>query len=160
MKIYNWKAGARFNVDPQPIGEAIARLKSPTAAEIVEAAENERNALHELFEWDDSEAAHQYRLETAQKVARNLTVEVKIADKEPFEMRAFEIVSQGPHECKQYVPVLKALAKEEWRDEIVARIKGELETAQKQLRTYSYVNENIGRAADYVDSAVKELVKV
>jgi hypothetical protein len=40
------------------------------AEDVVEFAQDESTALHSEFEWDDSEAARQYRLEQARKIIR------------------------------------------------------------------------------------------
>jgi hypothetical protein len=40
------------------------------AEDVIEFARNENTALHAEFEWDDSAAAHQYRLEQARKIIR------------------------------------------------------------------------------------------
>jgi len=40
------------------------------AEDVVNFARNEDTALHGEFEWDDSEAAHQYRLAQARKIIR------------------------------------------------------------------------------------------
>jgi hypothetical protein len=42
---------------------------------VVEFARDENTALHAEFEWDDTEAAHQFRLEQARKIIR-LNIEV------------------------------------------------------------------------------------
>ena len=42
---------------------------------VIEFARDENTALHAEFEWDDTEAAHQYRLEQARKIIR-LNIEV------------------------------------------------------------------------------------
>lgn len=40
------------------------------AEDVVEFARDETTALHGEFEWDDSEAAHQYRLDQARRIIR------------------------------------------------------------------------------------------
>jgi hypothetical protein len=59
-------------------GEVIAELEDIRRAaggflrptDVVERARNERSVLHSRFEWDDSEAAHQYRLDQARRLIR------------------------------------------------------------------------------------------
>jgi len=41
-----------------------------TAETIVAAATSESSAIHSQFEWDDSEAAHQYRLNQARRLVK------------------------------------------------------------------------------------------
>jgi len=45
-----------------------------TASLVLKAATNKRNALHCKFEWDDSKASHQYRLEQARRLIRIVKV--------------------------------------------------------------------------------------
>jgi len=43
-------------------------------AAVVENAKNEGSPLHPFFTWDDSEAAHQHRLDQARKLIKNVIV--------------------------------------------------------------------------------------
>lgn len=52
-------------------------------AQVVEFARDENTALHEYFDWDDSEAAKQWRLEQARRVIR-LSVTVIQSDNAPI----------------------------------------------------------------------------
>lgn len=56
-------------------------------ADVVEFARNPETALHSQFEWDDTEAAAQYRLRQAGDVIRRAWVQV--IDTEPIIHRAF-----------------------------------------------------------------------
>ena len=38
--------------------------------DVISAARNKNSALHDRFQWDDSAAAHQYRLEQARRLIR------------------------------------------------------------------------------------------
>jgi hypothetical protein len=75
-KVYRYKSGRSLPIDPQVAGEAIEALGTPTASEILEAATPADAPLHPAFEWDDSEAAHQYRLNQAREIPRCLQVEI------------------------------------------------------------------------------------
>jgi hypothetical protein len=66
------KRGKRFIKDPKIIAE-LSRISDEnggllTPEAIVEAASNPRSPLHKKFEWDDSAAAHAFRLMQARKV--------------------------------------------------------------------------------------------
>lgn len=55
------------------------------ADKVVAAARNEDSPLHNRFEWNDSEAAHQYRLEQARHLIRVAVEYVESGDKKlPF----------------------------------------------------------------------------
>jgi hypothetical protein len=55
-------------------------------ADVVEAARDDQSPLHDLFQWDDGEAAHQFRLIQARKV---LQVYVVMEEVEQTNVRAF-----------------------------------------------------------------------
>lgn len=91
---YQWRDGARYRVDPGPVGRAIeelgARLGKPfggvTPADVVEAARTEDSPLHPLFTWDDGVAAEQYRRHQAGAVMRSLRV-VRVGETDPTPRR-------------------------------------------------------------------------
>lgn len=69
----------RLNTNPDIVTE-LKRLAEKAHGllkpeDVIRAAEPEGSVLHDRFEWDDSEAAHQYRLEQARKLIR-VTVEL------------------------------------------------------------------------------------
>lgn len=49
-----------------------------TPTDVVEDAADDRSPLHALFEWDDGEAARQYRLDQARNVIRTIEVQITI----------------------------------------------------------------------------------
>jgi hypothetical protein len=75
-KSYGWKPGRSLPLDPEAAGLAIEALPKPTASAILAAAKPEDSPLHPAFEWDDSEAAHQYRLHQAREIPRRLMVTI------------------------------------------------------------------------------------
>lgn len=66
--------------DAQKIGEALEQISISadgflTPQAIVDAAKDRRNVLHRHFEWDDTEAANQWRLEQARSIVQSIHVE-------------------------------------------------------------------------------------
>lgn len=59
---------------------ALARSGKLTAEEVVEDARRETSPLHDLFEWDDAEAAQRWRVEQARVLIRSVRVEVEVRD--------------------------------------------------------------------------------
>jgi hypothetical protein len=55
--------------------------------DVLEAAKDERNILHGHFEWDDSEAAKQYRREQARTLIQKC--KIVVLDSTPTHVRAF-----------------------------------------------------------------------
>lgn len=61
----------------------IARLAKNgrvTPEQVVAAARDPANPLHEEFEWDDSVAAHQWRLDQARAIIRSVRVTIEVQD--------------------------------------------------------------------------------
>jgi hypothetical protein len=80
---YAFREGARLqqgaHVSAQVIGEYLEGLRCRAGGEltpafIVEDAHRPRSSLHSLFEWDDGEAAAEYRLHQARAVIRSVVV--------------------------------------------------------------------------------------
>jgi hypothetical protein len=85
---YAWRDGARLQkgarVPAQVVGERLERLRidldgelSPEA--VVADARHPASPLHPLFEWDEIEAAHQYRLVQARALIRAVVVRYRAA---------------------------------------------------------------------------------
>jgi hypothetical protein len=49
--------------------------------DVVEEASDDESPLHQYFEWDDTEAAHAYRLQQARGLIRRMTVRLILPDK-------------------------------------------------------------------------------
>jgi hypothetical protein len=64
-----------------------------TAEAVVEAARNERSPLHGEFEWDDSAAAHRYRIEQARGLIRRFPIQYREVERET---RTYEVRSAVP----------------------------------------------------------------
>jgi hypothetical protein len=83
---------------------------------VVDAASAPTHPLHPRFEWDDTEAARQYRLVQAGRIIRSVRVEVEpAAGRDPVQVRAFlsrnDIgVADEPDEVGTYEPVESVIA--------------------------------------------------
>lgn len=74
-----WKSGTQHKVKAEVAHAAIELIRkrnggAATATEVVEAAKAKRNPLHQEFEWDDSVAANEHRLNQARELLRHLVV--------------------------------------------------------------------------------------
>jgi hypothetical protein len=52
-----------------------------TPQQVIEAARNEKSALHQCFTWDDGEAAERWRMEEAREIIRSVRIEITIENK-------------------------------------------------------------------------------
>jgi len=76
------------------------------AEDVLEEARNPDSPLHPMFEWDDQVAAHQYRLEQARALIREVRVEVVCRD----EMVLAPLYVRQPEAKSGYVSVSEASA--------------------------------------------------
>lgn len=138
--IYQWKAGHRFMVDAQVIGETVASLAearggSLAPGDLVEHARSPNSPAHKLFEWDDSVAAHQYRVATARMVIGALVVSVTMGPKKPAqELRAFVNVMKD--DVRGYTSLRDAMDDPDLRTQVVQRALDELRQWKTKYAQY------------------------
>jgi len=71
---YSWSRA--FNVPAQVVGEFFYGLRKRTPEELVKASRSAKAPTHDLFEWNDSAAAREYRLVQARVIVASLQVEI------------------------------------------------------------------------------------
>lgn len=90
--IYSWKLQGLYQIEAQTAGNELERIYAQTGrldpATIVRESESEDAVLHPLFEWNDREAAKQYREHQARQIVRAL-VTVAPTPTGPVQARAF-----------------------------------------------------------------------
>lgn len=55
-----------------------SRAGTLTPESVIEAARNDKSALHGYFDWDDTIAAHKWRIEQARTLIRSVKIEVSV----------------------------------------------------------------------------------
>jgi hypothetical protein len=78
-----------------------------TPAVVVETARNPDHPLHNRFEWDDTLAAEQWRLEQARQL---LKVTFRVNLSKPTDLRAFIVQKSGGMAHSEHVPTEEVLA--------------------------------------------------
>ena len=102
--------------------------------DVVEFARNERTALHADFQWDDTEAAQQFRLWQARQVIRlTLTVVDSPAGKQSIPMYV-SLVTDRQKPGGGYRPLVDVMSAEDLRDELLRQALGELKTVRKKYQ--------------------------
>lgn len=128
---YEWKDGSRISLDANAVGyclEAISVHGTLTPDLVLNEARRRESPLHRHFEWDDSEAAHQYRIVQARELIRSIVVISEPAPMmEPIRVKAF--TSLPSEKGRSYVSTIKALDDTELRKQL-------LEEALKELRSF------------------------
>ena len=93
---YKKREGAPFkDEDTKIIANIIVAIEKKkgliTPNDLVNQARSESSPIHNLFEWDDTEAASQYRLSQARNIINHIEIEVR---GESSEERKADIVIQ------------------------------------------------------------------
>lgn len=120
------------------------------AEDVVEFARDERTALHSEFEWDDTVAAHQHRLEQARKIIR-LTVTVIESPAGPQTVRMYASCdSDRMKPGGGYRSLVEVMNSEDLRDQLLHAALRDLRTVRRkyqQLRELQPIFRAIDRVA-------------
>ena len=127
MEKVQWKAFTFGNADAQKVYEEIGDMDT-SAEEIVEKAKDPNTELHKCFEWDDSVAAHKYRLQQARNIMCNLVFVSDDKDYEP--VRVFHITT----EREVYKPTKMIIQKPDEYNALLSRAKAELQEFRKRYK--------------------------
>jgi len=133
---YGWKDGARTRgMDIEAVAPVLQTLERKHGALTPEAVVREatklRSPLHNWFEWDDTEAARQYRLEQARDLIRAVTVTfIGGDDGEERTVRAF--VHLGDPTI--YESTVNVLGDVEKRAILLGRMRADFETFRRRYR--------------------------
>lgn len=124
-------------------------------SEVIEFAKNPETALHGCFEWDDTEAAHQYRLQQARQILRVYVEVVPAASSEP--VRAFvSLTSDRTKEGGGYRVITDVMSDETLRRQM-------LNDAFRQFRAmqakYKHLQQ-LAKVWDAVDEAEASATEV
>ncbi len=104
-----------------------------TAESVLSEAYDAESPLHAEFEWDDAQAAYQYRLEQARLLVRK--AEVTIMERE---VRRFVFLPS----TDSYHPIEKAVREKDWRVEMVAAFERDAERFHARWANHAHVAEH------------------
>lgn len=155
MNKYQWKiASLAKGIDPQKAIEEIEKIESLfgsiTPETILEASSDESSVLHSLFQWDDSKAAHQFRLQQARTILNNVQVKV-ISNGEERVIPVFEIVKA---EGERVYKSIQVMSKDDI-EYVMMSAKREIVSLRNKLSVYQDFNKVVG----YLDLANESLSK-
>lgn len=108
------------------------------ADDVVREAANPECPLHSYFEWDDSEAARQFRLYQAQHMIRHVRVTIEVVPDKEVSVRAY--ASTGPRP-REYRPIVDVLQDDTLRRELLERAYQDLRDFR---RRYAVLKELAG----------------
>ena len=151
---YAWRPGSRIALDAQKAGRELSRIEKSTGMvtpeAVLERATVKGSALHDHFEWDDSKAGHQYRLQQAGELIRSITVETSRSNILPSQpVRAFVNVEEAG--SRHYTSTARAMGSKELRDQVLAKAWRDLEAWRQryaELTEFARIFQEIDQARD------------
>lgn len=143
MKIagYEFADGARFqpgaHKDPKLVGEHLEFLRKKfhgelTPEDVLEDAKSHNSPLHSFFEWDDTEAARNYRLQQARGLIRSVVAIYTQPDKPAVRAKAYVHINEpsAPH----YRETSHAMSQAKTRAMVLQRAMNELKAWKDRYR--------------------------
>jgi hypothetical protein len=130
---YAWKKGFPWvgRADPQAVANRILELSSsgkhPTAWDVLEDGRRIDAPHHNIFEWEDSVAAEQYRLGQAGHILRSIVIVRTDSPEAKKPIRAFVHVIPPEQKDPAYVNIVDAMKNEDMRRQVLEKAMGELE---------------------------------
>lgn len=118
---------------------------------VVAAAKSPKSPLHDLFTWDDSEAAHAYRLWEARHLIARVKVTIEIAPEQQVKVRAFH---QLESEEGGYRPVVVILNDPAMKRQLFKQLTDDLDRIQEKYATLKTM-----AASKKVLAAIAEFLK-
>jgi hypothetical protein len=148
---YTWKMpGLAKKVDPGEAANELHRLQDIygrlTPEIIVKESENKDALLHNIFEWDNSKAAYNYRIQQARILLNNIKVTI-ISDGEPKEIDVYEVTSIS----ERYKSI------DTFTDEDVEYVKAGILKSLKQLKDKLKTYKEFDKVVFYIDQAINEV---
>jgi len=135
---YGWGEGFRVKVDAQRAGKRLAAIhkrRGHLSAELVVAeASKESSPLHEHFEWDNTEAAEQYRLVQARTILRAIVI-IRDNGEKDTPLRAFVHLTDSEDEAV-YMDINVAMGDAAMRNQVLTRAWRELESWRRRYEEY------------------------
>jgi hypothetical protein len=114
-----------------------------TPEQVLKAAAPKSSPLHQHFQWDDTEAAKQYRLMQAGQLIRRVRITYAPSEGREFRVRAF--VNVTPEACEDesprghYVSFETAIGIPNYREQLLANARRDAETFKQKYATLEEV---------------------
>lgn len=135
--VYEWKSGTRIKANAQESGELFEQLSATeeglTAETLLEANKPETAPLHNEYEWNDSKAAHEWRLHQSRHFINSIAIKVIATNDEEAAVRAFHIVT----ESSKYEPITAIIKEKSKREALLANALSELNSFKRKYETLS-----------------------
>lgn len=130
----------KFKANPEKCYREIESMGECKPEQIVEFARNEKTELHKCFEWNDTKAAENWRIQQARIVCNSLTVVIETETIEPKEFKLIE----HDQEQKVYRPVILTVRNEDQYKRLLNQAKDELAAFKKRYASLKELATVIG----------------
>lgn len=143
--VFDFRPGRSIkNVSPQAVGAELERIRATKGtlipADVLEAAKAEDSPLHNAFEWDDTAAAHQHRLNQA----RRLIVSIRILNSPVGKPTTAFVSVKTPSKGREYVPTVEAMTDDELRERVLAEVRTFIESLERRYAHFQEVSDLLG----------------
>jgi len=163
--IYAFKENSiKFDVDAQLAGETIEAIKEKncgqvTPDDVVSAARDEENPLHNVFDWDDASAANKQRLH----IARLLIGSIVVTYKHHESVRANYSVKIGSatsdKEKRAYVGIEEA-TKPDYELQFRKEASNHLKVFCKRYESFDYLQTEVQQVRLLIDKMEAEIAAI
>lgn len=142
MKRFTWTNGYRSShrTDAQSVGEELEAIRAASNGQIqpedvLRKAADKGSAMHTIFEWDDTEAAHQYRIEQARGMIRAVRVEIVRPNKEREYVRCYANVQNEDE--REYRAVEEILDNSSLRKQLLLEAIQQLKAFRERYKEFT-----------------------
>lgn len=139
-KKYFARKGSPFKKgDAQKYGERLEYLSSQNKGKItpkivIQDAKPKNSVFHNYFEWDETKAAKQYRLQQARNLINHI-VEVVVIEGKQSKQKSFFSVKNGNNNIV-YVTIKKAIATPNYRMQLLNQLITTLENITELMKMF------------------------
>ncbi len=152
QKQYRPSGSARYGQkQAQEIGECLEKLDLVVPKTIVTEAMKVSSPLHKYFEWNDSAAARNYRINQAANLVNHLEVRVKTADGWQY-TKAFHsiVISRNKRVSREYVAISFIKQRQGMMDSVQENALQELNDWYGRYKQYTDVFGRVFKAIEDV----------
>lgn len=154
MGKYTWRetfpAG---DVDADVVGEIVEKIEAARGVvrpeDLIEAAQSKRSPLHQLFTWNDAEAAVEHRKSEARRIIGSLIVRVELSGGRAESTRGFQVAK--PADKRGYVSIDRIQGDADMRGQLIAQARRELESTLKRFQNISALGAFTPRLKELID---------
>lgn len=122
--------------------------------DVLTEARDEGSPLHKHFEWDDSEAAEQYRRQQARALIQKC--KITLIDSQPIEIRAFVSLPADRENGGGYRLTSEVMGDERMRTELIRDIKL---TIARWTQKLHLLDQDLAEAIVDLDSRVAQITE-